>query len=499
MLAYLAAERWVASRRRRFLGLSVALYTVALLTQESAVPFVALFLWPEVRDLRQPRRFVARLWPLLHVMIAAAFVFAWLNVPRLGGVTGQGWDPRVLAYLLQGVIHPLAAGLARLLHAWQWQELAIILGLGWAILVAGAWRHDRGRSTLLFSALIVCGLAPTYAGLSWSYVKIGSRLFYPALLGTSALWGHWLAPIAERQAGIPRRMLAAALALALLGVAGTQWYSFQRLYHLGTRHLAEAVDVISAQPERRLLLVNFPDQIELKRAPYPMGWWGLILAPVVQDMSDFSNAATGRAAETRCLAVPVHGWTPRQASPYLANLRGLPASPTEIWEQAAWADEVYITLYGPDGSMFLAEIGGVGPDQADPARFALGDAVELVATRVLGYDGSVPAVAVELEWRTTQPRRPGDTFFVHLLNAEGQLIAQADDDALAGLLPLSAWQSGWLVRDIRHIPLAEIPPGDYALTIGAYNRDTGERCPAFWADGNRVLNDEPQVETIIIP
>jgi hypothetical protein len=423
----------------------------------------------------------------------------WLQAPRLSGITGQGLDPKVLAYLLQGVAYPFAAGLARLPHAWLWRELVIILGLAWALLMVGAWRCGHGRSALLASGLILCGLAPIYVGLPWDYVKIGSRLLYSALLGTAALWGLWLAPLVECQATPLRRVTAIALAFTLLSVAGAQWYGFQRLYRLGTRHLAEAIEVIASHPADRLVFVNFPDQIEIKRPLYPLGWWGLVLAPVVQDLADFSEATTGQAAQTHSLALPADGYIERQASPYETNLRGQEVISAPLWQEATQSDGVYLSVYGEKGDIRLIEIGSVAPETSQPPLVTLGDRVNLVSSRTRYEDSQMGVLLLELEWRIQRPCGPEDTFFVHLLNTKGQLITECDGDAFAGLLPLEYWQTGWVVRDIRRIPLTGLKSGDYAVTLGAYNRNSGERWPAIWPDGARALNDEPQIETITIP
>jgi len=64
-------------------------------------------------------------------------------------------------------------------------------------------------------------------------------------------------------------------------------------------------------------------------------------------------------------------------------------------------------------------------------------------------------VSLTLYWRVTgQPRRDYK-IFVHLLDAKGRIVAQADAPPMEGTYPTSAWQVGEVLAD-GHRPA--IPP-----------------------------------------
>ncbi len=84
---------------------------------------------------------------------------------------------------------------------------------------------------------------------------------------------------------------------------------------------------------------------------------------------------------------------------------------------------------------------------------------------------------VTLWWAATAPPPAGYTIFVHLLDAAGNLVAQADGVPNDGLSPTTIWQPGDVVRDVHRFPPGTVlPPGGRVL-VGAYRADTGERAP----------------------
>ncbi len=63
-------------------------------------------------------------------------------------------------------------------------------------------------------------------------------------------------------------------------------------------------------------------------------------------------------------------------------------------------------------------------------------------------------------------------------NYMGDLVAQFDGPALAGLQPTSQWHADALYIDRRPLDLPpELQPGAYLLRIGLYSSASGERLP----------------------
>ena len=58
-----------------------------------------------------------------------------------------------------------------------------------------------------------------------------------------------------------------------------------------------------------------------------------------------------------------------------------------------------------------------------------------------------------LIWNCLAPLSPDETIFVHVFDANGQLVTQADGAPLHELFPLSECQPGERIRDIRTLAL----------------------------------------------
>ncbi len=120
---------------------------------------------------------------------------------------------------------------------------------------------------------------------------------------------------------------------------------------------------------------------------------------------------------------------------------------------------------------------------------------ELAASSVeMGAEGPV----VTLWWTATAAPTTDYTIFVHLLDAAGNLLAQADGPPNDGLSPTRVWRPGDVVRDVHRFPPGTVVPPGGRIRVGAYRPDTGERAPATQggtplAEGSielRVTSDE---------
>ena len=91
--------------------------------------------------------------------------------------------------------------------------------------------------------------------------------------------------------------------------------------------------------------------------------------------------------------------------------------------------------------------------------------------------GNIPFT---LHWESSAPITVDLTTFVHLLDDEGNVVAQLDwgpQDQL-GNVPTSAWQPGRPVIDTQTLALPDdLPPGNYSLGVGWYYAPSGERLP----------------------
>lgn len=513
LLATCAYVRFQRARRRRWLAASLTAYAAAVLFQEGAVPLALLFVLLELPGLREegggrdslPSSWRRLGWAGGHLAIAITFVLLYLRAERMAGIAGWHFETIVGAYVLQAVALPLArvVALAGALGppdgvwwasgTWPLAGLALLflatwLGVAVALVQAG-WQ----RVAVLASAWVLLTLLPLWACLAWDYIETGPRLVYTAVPGIAILWAC-AASLGLRARRRATRWLTGLLTIALLLACVADVRLQNRMLLTGTAHLQAAV-AAQAGPEERLLFINFPDRYRLRSPPFPLGFWGVTLAPVVQDLSDYAVVLTGRGDSTQSWSMPAANATERAAWPYEVDMRGVAIQWPELVRLARQVDRVLVSRYEPDGGLRLLPVGALLPPQSGK-RAELGGA-RLVASRLTSAGGRAQ---LSLWWqqqaaRTTQA---GDAVFVHLRDDLGRTVAQWDADTWAGLLPPKAWPGDRTVMDLRDLDLTRVPPGRYTLFVGLYNHKTGQRYAAQDAAGRSWPEDSVPVGQLIV-
>ena len=488
-VALLAADRFMQRDQVRYLIASLAAYAFGLLFQESALPFVFGFFWLTYFNRSTPTTSRKRWWPLLHLALALTYFFIWLNVPRQAGVTGRGLQLNVLVYGLQAIAFPVASLFSVALSEVPVAILALVFAAITLLLVVGVWRWQGWRAAMFGGMWIAAGVLPIVVGLSWSYVRTGSRLLYPASLGIAVMWASCIASLWTKR--IWQRVFSLGLAVIVIAVSIGQWAQFQRVYLSGTQYLDSTIQTLVKSSHQSLLFVNYPDRIELRPAPYPLGNWGLILAPVVQNLSDYAVAKVGISASDQSLAAFQVGTDDRGAWPYTVFMRGEDTPAQKLYAVAAKTDRVLITDYLPDGQLHLREVGAIRSSQLITSNIATFDdaahamhAAQLISATVIISDD----LEVTLVWHCLQPLREGDTIFVHHWR-DGVFVNAYDGDSLGGLIPLEVWQVGNDVLDVRTIAIPDFDPAHDTIRTGIYNRYDGVRYVAVDVNGQRLPDD----------
>ncbi|MGD1996652.1 MAG: glycosyltransferase family 39 protein [Anaerolineae bacterium] len=123
---------------------------------------------------------------------------------------------------------------------------------------------------------------------------------------------------------------------------------------------------------------------------------------------------------------------------------------------------------------------------------------------LLGYDVSEreaapgQVISLTLYWKAQAPVSADYTVFVHLADPAGLLpYAQGDGQPRDGSYPTSFWSAGETVIDTHDIIIpGDTPPGEYSLLVGMYLLETGQRLPAFDAQGTQLPADAVPLGTV---
>jgi len=125
------------------------------------------------------------------------------------------------------------------------------------------------------------------------------------------------------------------------------------------------------------------------------------------------------------------------------------------------------------------EMGTVGqlkialpPDARLPERMLAAEFDDGIGLAGYTLTPAANGLRVTLFWNARAAPLADYSTFVHVVNAAGSLVAQADAQPVAGSYPTSIWGAGESVTDTLTVPVG---PGDYQVYVGLYRWDTQAR------------------------
>ena len=121
--------------------------------------------------------------------------------------------------------------------------------------------------------------------------------------------------------------------------------------------------------------------------------------------------------------------------------------------------------------------------------------------KLQGYDleQQEDQIDVTLYWQAQANTDTDYTIFVHLLDQNGNRVAQGDSEPQNGTFPTTIWEAGDTIKDKHKILLPDtIASGEYTINIGFYDPTTGQRIEPFTAAGEPWANQIIELSQITI-
>ncbi len=126
------------------------------------------------------------------------------------------------------------------------------------------------------------------------------------------------------------------------------------------------------------------------------------------------------------------------------------------------------------------------PDYIAPIQVNFGPNIQLAGFIT---EQTSETLDVVLYWRAQSPPTENYFSFIHLLNADGDIVNQQAFVPVDGLRPTKGWREGEILTDAYTFDLTtDLPAGDYTIVAGLFDPETEERPPVSYQNSPQEHN-----------
>jgi tetratricopeptide (TPR) repeat protein len=126
------------------------------------------------------------------------------------------------------------------------------------------------------------------------------------------------------------------------------------------------------------------------------------------------------------------------------------------------------------------------PKDAVQVNATFGESIRLKA---VSAEADADQLQITLYWQSDTPPPEDYQVFVHVLDADGKSVGQADSAPVDNRYPTSQWKPGAVIADARTIKFdTELKPGTYNVWVGLYRLPDGSRLPVRAEDAPTADN-----------
>lgn len=127
-----------------------------------------------------------------------------------------------------------------------------------------------------------------------------------------------------------------------------------------------------------------------------------------------------------------------------------------------------------------------------------------VAIQLYGYELASPqngSLELTLYWQAQAVPQKNYLSFIHLIPVDDDSLPYFDQWGglpVEALRPTKGWRPGEVLADTYHMDVSAVPAGRYALNVGLFEGDTGQRLPVTY-QGEPQANSQLTLETVTLP
>jgi tetratricopeptide (TPR) repeat protein len=198
-----------------------------------------------------------------------------------------------------------------------------------------------------------------------------------------------------------------------------------------------------------------------------------------------------------------------------------PTPPTNLWQQGMIVKDtrqlailpatppgtysIEVILWDVDRQQNLETVSGesllLGPLEIPPRESLSVESLDIEHPMTVNLSNKISLLGYNLEsgfrpgdgihltlfWQTLGEMEEDYTVFTHLIDEQGTLWGQKDNQPVDGFYPTTKWQAGEIVRDQYDLIIpVDAAPGEYRLEVGMYTAQTGQRLSALDSEGQWI-------------
>jgi len=465
--------------RGRSLYLAAALcLIVAMLIHENAYVGVMLVLATEAYLFLEHRVRRLSLWPVLYFILTLAVYAVYHSASKASPVEAT-LQPETGLYLLQGLIYPAALLITKACAMIGCESATWLLPVSGLIGLVLVFRWRSSRTLLLgIFGLIWFGLEimPVWVGRDYIYVQYAPRLLYSAGAGVAIS----IAALLGKKPRSRLQLMAFGL-VALIAFQSAQFVMARNPLHTDAFGFTEQANQALFSPRQgTAVFIDTPELYTYREQEFPLGWYGVMVAPWHNRLGVATDL---RPDNADWLIDPAHAQQIQNRAQLKLDFHGQVLPPDQLQTAIISATQIYRMEISP-GGLHLFKIGQIERSVTAPDSFtATWPGGLCLISETIELEAGVPVL--NLDWQIGDAIDPNVTVFVHVRDANGQMVTQADGDLIGGYVPIGRWQKGDQVQERRPLFLADnLPAGQYTVVLGLYNRVSQERLTPTWTNGS---------------
>lgn len=167
-----------------------------------------------------------------------------------------------------------------------------------------------------------------------------------------------------------------------------------------------------------------------------------------------------------------------------------PADPLNWQERELWETAAFVMERPLEGHRAVYFHRSPDPSDEREAGWRFGE----ITLEAFACQPVPDGVRLTVRWSADTVPEEAYSWFIHLLDPNGEIVAQQDRQPQGGYAPTNQWTSGETVIDRLFFPVQVRDLESWKLRVGFIHPSTGERLPVLMPQGTEVEAGYVEIE-----